>query len=149
MTEGLIGKAVGGVVGGVEDAAGKVAVGTVKTAGKVAGSVVKRSGRAAVGAVKGALSSGKKEEVELIGNNVEEGVLGAASGAVLGGALTGGPVGALAGGALGSKIDVLGGKKKSKRRLKKEGYTNVVEDIADIIAPVSYTHLTLPTIYSV
>ena len=64
-----------------------------------------------------------------------EGVLGAASGAVLGGALTGGPIGALAGGALGSKVDVLGGKKKkSKRRLKKEGYTNVVEDIADILA---------------
>jgi len=41
----------------------------------------------------------------------------------------------IAGAALGSKVDVLGGKKKkSKRRLKKEGYTNVVEDITDILA---------------
>ena len=139
MTEGIIGKATGKVVGGVVGGVENLAVGTAKTAAKtgakVAGSVVKRTGRAAAGAVKGALSSGKKEEVELTGNNVEEGVLGAASGAVLGGALTGGPVGALAGGALGSKVDVLGGKKKkSKRRLKKEGYTNVVEDITDILA---------------
>ena len=152
MTEGIVGKTVGGVgkatgkvvggvgkvtgkvVGGVEDVAGKVAVGGVKTGAKVAGSVVKRTGRAVGGAISGALSSGKKEEVEFTGNNVEEGVLGAASGAVLGGAVGGLP-GAVAGGALGSKVDVLGGDKKSKRkRLKKEGYTNVVEDIADILA---------------
>ena len=141
MTEGIVGKTVGGVgkvtgkvVGGVEDVAGKVAVGGVKTGAKVAGSVVKRTGRAVGGAIKGALSSGKKEEVEFTGNNVEEGVLGAASGAVLGGAVGGLP-GAVAGGALGSKVNVLGGDKKSKRkRLKKEGYTNVVEDIADILA---------------
>ena len=140
MIEGIVGKTVGGVgkvtgkvVGGVEDVAGKVAVGGVKTGAKLAGSVVKRTGRAVGGAISGALSSGKKEEVEFTGNNVEEGVLGAASGAVLGGAV-GGPAGALAGGALGSKVDVLGGNKKSKKRLKKEGYTNVVEDIADILA---------------
>jgi len=43
---------------------------------------------------------------------LDEGVLGAASGAVLGGAV-GGPLGAVAGAALGSKVDVLG-KKKAK-----------------------------------
>ena len=43
---------------------------------------------------------------------IDEGVLGAASGAVLGGAV-GGPLGAAAGAALGSKVDVLG-KKKAK-----------------------------------
>ena len=43
---------------------------------------------------------------------LDEGILGAASGAVLGGAV-GGPLGAAAGAALGSKVDVLG-KKKAK-----------------------------------
>ena len=60
---------------------------------------------------------------------IDEGVLGAASGAVLGGAV-GGPLGAAAGAALGSKVDVLG-KKKAKVTTGSQKVTSKPEEKKD------------------
>ena len=60
---------------------------------------------------------------------LDEGVLGAASGAVLGGAV-GGPLGAVAGAALGSKVDVLG-KKKAKVTTGSQKVTSKPEEKED------------------
>ena len=60
---------------------------------------------------------------------LDEGVLGAASGAVLGGAV-GGPLGAAAGAALGSKVDVLG-KKKAKVTTGSQKVTSKPEEKKD------------------
>ena len=60
---------------------------------------------------------------------LDEGILGAASGAVLGGAV-GGPLGAAAGAALGSKVDVLG-KKKAKVTTGSQKVTSKPEEKKD------------------
>ena len=73
VDEGIIGKATGAIVGGVEDAAGKA----LKATGKVAGKAVKKVGMAALrgtagavgGAVKGAakgIAKGLREEDEIV-----------------------------------------------------------------------------------